>query len=133
MSSVHGRYIPTPMVFVHSCEFAQALSDPEIGEDIIRDIVSMERATYEDVVSQAMADLATENVNELGRTKSHTQILLKKVAGLRSVDTSSAVAGGHNLVPAVEGSSSAPAEAKTRPQERRPQEGRRPSGSCGGR
>lgn len=114
-SSSHGRYIPVPMVLVHSCEYAQVISDSELGEDTIRDIVSMERATYQDVVDQVMADLAAENINEPGRVKSHAQILLKKVAGLRVADTSSAVARGHNLMPAIEGPSSAPAGAKTRP------------------
>ena len=114
-SFTHGRFIPTPMVFIHTCEYAQVISDPELGEDIIRDIVSMERATYQDVVDQVMAELAAENIFEPGRVKSHTQIILKKVAGLRSADTSSAVAAGHNLVPAVEGPSSAPPGAKTRP------------------
>ena len=139
-SFAHGRYIPAPMVFVHICEYAQVISDPELGEDVIRDIVSMERATYQDVVDQVMADLAAENTNEPGRVKSHTQIILKKVAGLRSADTSSAVAGGHNLVPAIEGPSSAPAGAKTRPKSagaksrscKRPgrsQQGRRPDRS----
>ena len=102
------------MVFVHTCEYAQVISDPELGKDIIRDIVSMERATYQGVVDQVMADLADEHIHELGRVKSHTQIILKKVVGLRSADTSSAVAAGHNLLPAVEGPSSAPPGSKTR-------------------
>ena len=40
------------MVFVHCCEYAQALHDPEIGEGIIREIVSMERESYQNIVDQ---------------------------------------------------------------------------------
>ena len=57
-SFAHGRYIPAPMVFVHCCEYAQALLDPEIGEGIIQGIVNMERTIYQDVVDQAILVVA---------------------------------------------------------------------------
>ena len=43
------------MVFVHMCEVAQVLSDPELGVAALQDILSMEKATYKHAVDQALS------------------------------------------------------------------------------
>ena len=70
------------LVFVHACEFAQALSDENIGEGGVKKVLSLPEADYQAQVVQALQGLMREReLDHTGRGNCYMQVLLQTALG----------------------------------------------------
>ena len=91
------------LVFVHACEFAQALSDENIGEGGVKKVLSLPEADYQAQVVQALQGLMREREpDHKCREKCYMQVLLQTALGR----SASGASGGQSPSSGASGSQS---------------------------